>query len=133
PRGRRGGPRGRAGAGRRLALPLDQLHRYRSELSPPPDLTEFWRDTLSLVDRSAPTFVKADSGLVVLESYDVTFAGFGGHPIRAWLHLPATAARVEPLPGVVPYMGYNGGRGRAPPQGVWARPRAAHPLVATPR
>jgi len=112
-----------------LDLPLSQLHEYRAELSPPPDLAEFWRDTLSFVDGSDPTFVKVDSGLVVLESYDVTFAGFGGHPVRAWLHLPAH--RAEPLPGVVQYMGYNGGRGLAHEHVFWACAGYAHLVVDT--
>ncbi len=41
--------------------------------------------------------------------HDVTFAGFGGHPVRAWLTLPAQ--RSGPLPGVVEFIGYGGGRG----------------------
>jgi cephalosporin-C deacetylase-like acetyl esterase len=53
-----------------------------------------------------------DSGLVAVETFDVSFAGYGGNPARAWLHLPARALRGDgALPGVVRYQGYNGGRG----------------------
>ena len=46
-----------------------------------------------------------------LDVFDVTFAGFGGHPIRAWLTRPAGTR--EDLPVVVEYLGYGGGRGSA--------------------
>jgi cephalosporin-C deacetylase len=39
----------------------------------------------------------------------VTFAGFAGHSIKGWLLLPRH--RSQPLPGVVQYLGYSGGRG----------------------
>ena len=71
-----------------LDLPLDQLHRYRAELSPPDDLWEFWRSTLSFDGGPEPRFTPVDSGLVVVTTYDVVFSGYGGHPVRAWLHLP---------------------------------------------
>jgi hypothetical protein len=40
---------------------------------------------------------------------NVTFPSFGGEPVKAWLRLPGTAA--GPLPAVVQYVGYGGGRG----------------------
>lgn len=39
----------------------------------------------------------------------MTFRGWGGQPVKAWLMLPK--ARSGPLPAVVQYIGYNGGRG----------------------
>jgi len=39
--------------------------------------------------------------LTAVESWDVTFNGFGGHPIRAWLHLPASTTTDRQLPAVV--------------------------------
>jgi len=47
--------------------------------------------------------------LRALEVFDVTFSGFGGQPIRAWLILPRH--RAGRLPVVVQYVGYGGGRG----------------------
>ena len=47
---------------------------------------------------------------VPVEVYDVTFAGFGGHPVRGWLHAarPARAGRCR---ASCEYIGYGGGRG----------------------
>jgi cephalosporin-C deacetylase len=45
----------------------------------------------------------------MVETFDVTFNGYGGHPIKGWLLLPRR--RQEPLPCVVEYIGYGGGRG----------------------
>jgi cephalosporin-C deacetylase len=50
-----------------------------------------------------------DYGLTAHETFDVTFAGFGGQPVRGWLILPRQ--RAGRLPCVVEYIGYGGGRG----------------------
>jgi cephalosporin-C deacetylase len=41
---------------------------------------------------------------------DVTFPGFAGQPIRGWFLAPAGADASRPLPTVVEYIGYGGGR-----------------------
>jgi cephalosporin-C deacetylase len=112
-----------------LDLPLDQLHRYRAELSPPDDLWEFWRSTLSFDGGPEPRFTPVDSGLVVVTTYDVVFSGYGGHPVRAWLHLPGFF--IGRLPGVVQFQGYNGGRGLAHEHVFWACAGYAHLVVDT--
>ncbi len=92
-------------------FPLDVLQTYRPDLDKPPDFGAFWDATLAEA-RSHPlnaTFAKVDVRLKTLESYDVTFAGYGGQPIKAWLSLPTE--RPEKLPCVVEYVGYGGGRG----------------------
>ena len=48
----------------------------------------------------------------------MTFSGFGGHRVRGWLRMPA--ARSGPLPCVVQYIGYGGGRGLAHENLLWA-------------
>jgi cephalosporin-C deacetylase len=115
-----------------LDLPLAELRRYRSDLVPPPDLWEFWGATLADAARYelSPSFTAVSSGLVVVESYDVVFNGFGGHPIRAWLHLPSVRDG-SLLPGVVQYQGYNGGRGLAHEHVFWACAGYAHLVVDT--
>ncbi|HEY6013674.1 MAG TPA: acetylxylan esterase, partial [Candidatus Limnocylindrales bacterium] len=72
-------------------FPLDELRRYSPTIAVPADLDRFWADTLADARRHplAATFEPIDNGLRVISSFDVTFAGFGGSPIRAWLHLPA--------------------------------------------
>jgi cephalosporin-C deacetylase len=111
--------------------PLEQLWDYRSAAAAPHDLAEFWRDTLTDPERAAPSFERVESGLVAVETHDVTFEGFGGDPIRAWLHLPAQPLRSGPLPGVVQYQGYNGGRGLAHEHVFWATAGFAHLVVDT--
>ncbi|MFX4271404.1 acetylxylan esterase [Propionibacteriaceae bacterium Y1685] len=44
-----------------------------------------------------------------METIDLTFSGFGGHPIRAWLRRPV--GQSGPLPIVVQFRGYSDRRG----------------------
>jgi cephalosporin-C deacetylase len=64
-----------------------------------------------------------------VDTFDVCFAGYGGHPIRGWLHLPASQA--GPLPCVVQYIGYGGGRGLAHENVFWAVAGYAHFIMDT--
>lgn len=113
-------------------LPLDEARVYRPDLAVPADLEEFWSRTLERVGGSAPVLERVDSGLVTVETYDVTLAGFDGDPVRAWLHLPAAPLRTGALPGVVQYQGYNGGRGLPHEHVFWASAGYAQ-LVVDPR
>ncbi|WP_102507683.1 acetylxylan esterase [Sanguibacter massiliensis] len=110
-------------------LPTDQLQAYApgpDEVGEAPDHDEFWAATLagSRALASAPTRTRVTTGLRAVDSYDVTFSGFGGHPVRAWLTLPA--ATEGPLPTVVQYNGYGGGRGLAIEHLFWANAGYAH-------
>ena len=89
----------------------------------PADLDAFWATTLAEARGHdlAATFTPVDTGLAVIDTFDVTFAGFGGAPIRGWLHLPAGADAAR-CPAVVEYIGYGGGRGLAHERILWARP-----------
>ncbi|MDR1808437.1 MAG: acetylxylan esterase [Propionibacteriaceae bacterium] len=91
-------------------LPLAELEGYRGEVTLPPDFGEFWRDTVSEARAHAwaPQRTRVDTPLTLVDVWDVTFAGFVGDPIKAWLFLPRGAA--GPLPAVVHYQGYGGGR-----------------------
>lgn len=112
-------------------LILDDLRSYAPDLAVPDGLTTFWDDTVAqarALDLAA-TFVAHDAGLSVIDTFDVTFAGFGGTPIRAWLHLPAGAT--DPLPAVVEYVGYGGGRGLAHERTLYAQAGWAHMVVDT--
>lgn len=112
-------------------LPLDQLERYRSEVPEPPDFDEFWAGAISgarghdvLVD-----VVPVATGLTLVETWDVTFAGFDGQPVRAWYTRPAGVT--EDLPAVVEYLGYGRGRGLPQERLTWAVAGYAHLLVDT--
>jgi cephalosporin-C deacetylase len=115
-------------------LPLEELQRYSPELPAPDDLREFWAATLDEAGTRPldVSYRPVDPGLVTVETYDVTFSGFGGHPVRAWLHLPAPELRGHgALPGVVQYQGYNGGRGLPHEHVFWASAGFAHLVVDT--
>ena len=95
----------------RFDLPLDELTAYRPEREQPADFDAFWAETLDEA-RSArrPTiFEPAWPELAAIDVLDVTFTGYGGEPIKAWLLLPRH--RDGPLPTIVEYVGYGGGRG----------------------
>jgi cephalosporin-C deacetylase len=91
-------------------LPLESLREYRPERDEPADFDAFWKQTLDEASSHdlAADFAGYDAPLTGVRAYDTTFAGWGGHPIRAWMLVPAGATR---LPCVVQYIGYNGGRG----------------------
>ncbi|MEU8586048.1 acetylxylan esterase [Streptomyces sp. NPDC048664] len=112
-------------------LPLDQLRAYRSASTEPADFDAFWSKTLQETrehDLDA-RFEPVDTGLRTVRVYDVTFAGFGGHPVKGWLTLPADAD--EPLPTVVEFLGYGGGRGLPHMYLLWASAGFAHLVMDT--
>lgn len=92
-------------------LPLEQLRQYLPERKEEPDFDDFWRQTIeeSLSRFEPPRLEKVDFGLDLLDTYDVTFSGYMGQKIKAWLILPKNAR--EKLPCVVEFIGYGGGRG----------------------
>lgn len=94
-------------------LPIDELEQYRPEREEEVDFDAFWLDTLA-ESRSlgwAPQYEDVHARLTEIAVEDVTFAGFGGHPIRGWMLRPRSVQ--HPLPCVVQYIGYNSGRGHA--------------------
>ena len=107
-------------------LPVDQLPDYRSSQTEPADLDAFWARTLDEA-RQHPLEVHltpVETELATLRVWDVRFNGFGGEPISAWLRVPAGAT--GPLPGVVQFVGYGGGRGDAHENLLWASAGFAH-------
>jgi cephalosporin-C deacetylase len=112
-------------------LPLEQLRAYRSESAEPEDFEEFWAKTLGEArahDLDA-RFRRTEAQLSAVEVYDVTFAGFGGHPVKGWFVLPARTR--EPLPLVVEFLGYGGGRGLPHTHLLWAAAGFAHFVMDT--
>lgn len=94
-------------------LPLDQLRTYRPEVDEPADFDAFWAGQLAQA-RALPLDVRADpvSGPIrSADVVDVSFAGYGGHRIAAWLLLPRESDPRAPV--VVEFVGYGGGRGDA--------------------
>jgi cephalosporin-C deacetylase len=109
-------------------LPLDLLREHRIAQEPPSDLEDFWRTTVSASRAKTwePRVEPVDTGLELVETSDVTFAGYDGDPIRAWWHVPAGRA---PRGVVVQFQGYNGGRGLAHQQHEWPLAGYAHLFV----
>jgi cephalosporin-C deacetylase len=112
-------------------LPIDELRRYAPALPGPADLEAFWRDTLAEARTYdlAPSFERVDSGLAIIETFDVTFAGFGGARIRGWLHRPVSTP--APMPAVVEFLGYGGGRGLPHEKTLYAQAGFAHLVMDT--
>ncbi|MBI5960863.1 MAG: acetylxylan esterase [Chloroflexi bacterium] len=92
-------------------LPLEQLREYRPERNEPADFDAFWQATLGAVHQYPlnAQYERVDYGLAAFETFDVTFAGYGGQPIKGWFIRPTQTK--TPLPCVVRYIGYGGGRG----------------------
>jgi cephalosporin-C deacetylase len=102
-----------------------ELAGYRPERDEPEDFDLFWKRTLAAEGRPpAVQLTQVDAGLSTVDTFDVTFGGFGGQPVKAWLVLPAGVAR--PLPCIVQFVGYGDGRGLAIDHLVWASAGYAH-------
>jgi cephalosporin-C deacetylase len=112
-------------------LPLEELVVYRPERLEPADFDEFWRDSIDEArEQRRPTILApVESHLRTIEPIDVTFSGFGGQPIKAWLLLPRH--RAGPLPTVVHFLGYGGGRGSPFDWLTWASAGYAHFVMDT--
>jgi len=105
---------------------IDKLREYLPERVEQDDYDAFWAQTLAAV-RGYPLdaqFAPYDNGLTSVDSFDVTFAGWNGEPIKGWLQLPRE--RSEPLPCVVEFIGYSGGRGLATDHLLYASAGYAH-------
>ncbi|GAA1810324.1 acetylxylan esterase [Planosporangium flavigriseum] len=101
-------------------LPLDELREYRPAIARPDDFAEFWTSELAAARQFDPPaeFRPIDTPLAGIDVFDVTFPGYGGHPIRGWLLLPRQMAADAPV--VVEFVGYNGGRGDPLEWLLWA-------------
>jgi cephalosporin-C deacetylase len=112
-------------------LPLDVLRSYRSPSQEPGDFDQFWAETLAETRAHdlAARFKPVTTALTTLDVLDVTFAGFGGHPVKGWLVLPRGTS--EPLPVVVQYLGYGGGRGLPHTHLLWGSAGFAHFVMDT--
>ncbi len=110
-------------------LPLEELRTYKPEVREPADFDEFWAQTLdesralateTLLEPLAP-------GLPHVDIFDVTFSGYRGQPIKAWYSRPA--GEEGPLPIVVQFHGYGGGRGLPFEHTFWPSAGFAHLMV----
>lgn len=88
---------------------LEKLVDYKPALTAADDFHQFWHDNLEESSRIAlnPSFERLDTlpGACV---YDVGFDGIDGVRVRGWFITPLEVS--EPLPTVVKFIGYSGGR-----------------------
>jgi cephalosporin-C deacetylase len=109
-------------------LPLDQLERYAPAVREPADFDAFWRSTLEPAAGPVIVDVRPEpTELALVDTWDVTFAGFGGDPVRAWYTRPAGVD--APLPAIVEYLGYGRGRGLPHERLTWTVAGYAHLLM----
>src|SRR4051812_44280892 len=95
------------------------LASYRPAVPEPADFDSFWRKTLDEAAGHdlAPAFEPYDALLPGVEIFDVRFTGFGGQRVAAWFLAPRHTT--GPLPTVIQFIGYGGGRGRPHEWLVW--------------
>ncbi|GAA1037867.1 acetylxylan esterase [Virgisporangium ochraceum] len=107
-------------------LPLPELRRYSPEVPEPDDFDAFWK--ASVPSGEALVEVRPHStSLRLVDTFDVTFTGFGGAPVKAWYTRPAGTR--EALPAVVEYLGYGRGRGLPHERLTWVTAGYAHLLM----
>ncbi|MGH2465214.1 MAG: acetylxylan esterase, partial [Candidatus Limnocylindrales bacterium] len=70
-------------------MPIEEMRAYRPALDVPGDLHAFWQASLDDARQHdlAAKFSPFDSGLSLISTFDVEFAGYGGSTVRGWLHL----------------------------------------------
>jgi cephalosporin-C deacetylase len=112
-------------------LDPEELRVYRSAVVAPDDFDAFWAATLEEARRVpiAAEFRPHDAGLKLVDVFDVSFAGFGGHPVHGWFFRPAGATGRLPL--VIRYLGYGGGRSLPLDHLMWPAAGYAHLVMDT--
>lgn len=112
-------------------MPFDQLVAYKPSRKEPADFDLFWQSTLEETRKFSldPQFNIIENELKTVVTYDVTFNGFGGQPIKGWFSLPAKSD--GPLPCIIEFIGYGGGRGFPLDWLVWPSAGYAHFVMDT--
>lgn len=96
-----------------------ELEDYKPDLTRPADFDSFWSETIaeSQSKFQPPKLERVDFGLSLFETFDTTFSGFNGEPIKAWFVKP----KEQPITSIiVEYNGYGGGRGFPHERLQWA-------------
>ena len=107
-----------------------QLEHYRPSVPEPADFDAFWAETLEEARRfdCEVSLLVTDTPITAFVVVDLTFSGFGGEPIKAWLTRPKQPGR---CPTIIEYNGYNGGRGLPGERLQWAAAGYVHVLMDT--
>ncbi len=112
-------------------LPLSELTCYKPAREEPQDFDQFWQLTLSKTRelQQETRYIRVEHGLKFVDIFDVTFSGYMGQPVKAWLVLPRQLD--QNIPCVVEYVGYGGGRGFGFDFLLWANMGYAHFIMDT--
>ena len=112
-------------------LSLSELRRYAPDVAEPADFDEFWSSQLAAARAAAraPEFTPAGTAMRHADVFDVTFSGYGGDPVKAWLLVPHDPAPRSAV--VVEYVGYGGGRGDPLDWLAWSCAGHAHLVMDT--
>lgn len=117
-------------------IPVDAVPAFPAVLGDDPlptpdDYRAFWAEALEDAETHplALRREQVDTGLTALEVYDVSFAGYGGRRVTAWLRLPRE--RREALPAVVHANGYGAGRLAPIDDLTWSAAGFAHLTLNT--
>ncbi len=111
-------------------LPASDLVDFRPNIAEPADFDGFWAGTLaeSRGFHQEVDLCPAPGPISEVVVEDLTFSGFAGDPIRAWVVRP----RGEGVhPAVVEFVGYNGGRGLPSEHLGWAVTGFVHVVMDT--
>ncbi|GAB3584404.1 acetylxylan esterase [Leifsonia lichenia] len=108
-----------------------ELLAFRPDVDEPDDFDAFWTETIAEARAAGgeTTLTPADTPVTQLIVEDLTFPGFNGEPVRAWVSRPRDAE--GPLPAVVQFQGYGGGRGLPGENVLWALAGYVHVFVDT--
>lgn len=112
-------------------MPLAHLRNHKPDVAEPHDFDDFWAKTLagSRGIGAEPVLTRAHTPITQFIIEDLTFPGYGGEPIKGWVARPIGAE--GPLPTVIEYNGYNGGRGIAGEKLLWAAAGYVHVFMDT--
>ncbi len=98
----------------------------------PGDFDARWSQTLQqsrAASADGPVLEPYDSGLSLVDVWDLTFSGFGGDPIKGWYVRPRGVETDLPL--VVEFLGYTDGRGLPHERLVWPTAGYAYVVMDT--
>lgn len=110
-------------------LPLEALREYRSDALEPDGFDAHWSGTIAAA-RAHDVILEqrpVETGLSAVDTWDVRFAGFDGHPIAAWWTVPRHRRAHRGV--VVEYLGYGRGRGLPHERLLWSAAGYAHLLM----
>jgi len=112
-------------------LPLPELETYRPPVAEPDDFDAFWAAQVAEAEffPLRAQFEPVAGPLQTVEVFDVSFAGHNNASIRGWLLVPRH--RSGPLPTIVEYVGYGGGRGLPHESLLWSAAGYVHFLMDT--